>query len=322
MHIPDGFLSAPVAIGYGLVSLVAVAAACRSVRKHGEGRSTALLGVSAAFVFAAQLVNFPIGAGTSGHLVGATLAVALLGLPGALVVMTAVLLVQCLVFADGGVLALGANVFNMALVGCVVGYGCYLLACVGSPSATRRVAGAAFASWCSTVAAAASCAEQLALSGAARWPLLFHAMFGVHALIGLGEAVITALVLSTVLRFRPELLNGTRPGQRSQSPVRAGLGLSLGVAALLAPLACSAPDGLSRVAVGLGFRPLDGRALFAPFANYALPGLGSGWLSTVVVGCFGTLLLFGLCWLLALGLVPRSVRVGSGPRPMPVESSG
>jgi cobalt/nickel transport system permease protein len=121
MHLPDGFLSAPVAAGYGALSLLGVAGACYRLRAARQRGQQALLGVSAAFIFAAQMVSFPVAAGTSGHLVGAVLAVALLGLPSALVVMTSVLLVQCFVFGDGGVLALGANVFNMALVSCVVG---------------------------------------------------------------------------------------------------------------------------------------------------------------------------------------------------------
>ena len=121
MHIPDGFLSARVALGYAALSSLGIGLACYRLRVQRQHGASALLGVSAAFVFAAQLVNFPVAPGTSGHLVGSALAAVLLGLPGALVVMTAVIIMQCFVFADGGVFALGANVFNMGLVGCVVG---------------------------------------------------------------------------------------------------------------------------------------------------------------------------------------------------------
>lgn len=324
MHIPDGFLSAPVAAGYGALSLLGVGTACHRLRVARARNRQALLGVSAAFIFAAQMVAFPVAAGTSGHLVGAVLAVALLGLPSAIVVMTSVLLVQCFVFGDGGVLALGANVFNMALVSCAVGAGFYRLLGGRSPSPTRRIACVAFAAWCATVAAAASCAEQLAWSGAASWSLVLPTALGIHALIGIGEAVITALILATVLRVRPELLEpeATDPTRRG-SLARAGLGLAVAVVVLLAPLAYAAPDGLARVVERLGFQGREPGSLVAPLAEYRVPGLASGALTTILAGCAGTALLFGLCWLLALALVPRSRRAPEpSGAPVPVESSG
>lgn len=318
MHIPDGFLSARVALGYAALSALGVGAACYRLRAQRDRRASALLGVSAAFVFAAQMVNFPVAAGTSGHLVGSALVGALLGLPGALVVMTAVIIVQCFVLADGGVFALGANVFNMGLVGCVVGCCCYRLLCGAGPSLTRRVASVAFAGWCATVAGAVSCAGQLSLSGAARLSVVLPALLGVHALIGVGEAVISAVVVASVLRFRPELLeNGAGVGLGARSPaalVYAGLGLSVAVAALLAPLACAAPDGFSRVVQALGLRSSAHAPSLAPLAEYGL------------AGCLGTLLLFGLCWLLARALVPRPPRPPRATDPaeagVAVESSG
>ena len=325
MHIPDGFLSVRVALGYAALSSLGIGLACHRLRAQRERGASALLGVSAAFVFAAQMVNFPVAAGTSGHLVGSALSAALLGLPGALVAMTAVIVLQCLVFADGGVFALGANVFNMGLVGCGVGFCCYRLLCGGQPSPTRRVASVAFAGWCASVVSALSCAGQLSLSGVARLPVVLSAMLGVHALIGVGEAVISALVLASVLRFRPELLeNGGRAelSTRTQvSTVYAGLGLSLAVAALLAPLAYAAPDGLTRVTQALGLHESAPWSLIAPLSDSALPGIVSGVLATALVGCLGTLLLFGLCWLLARALVPRPPH-STEPSGEPVESSG
>jgi len=325
MHIPDGFLSARVAFGYAAVSALAVGAACYRLRAQRERGASALLGVSAAFVFAAQLVNFPVAVGTSGHLIGSALAGALLGLPAALLVMTAVIIVQCFVFADGGVFALGANVFNMALVGCVVGYCCYRLLCGAAPSPTRRVASVAFSGWCAAVAGAASCAAQLSLAGVVRLPVVLPAMLGVHGLIGVGEAVVSALVVASILRFRPELLEAgpsvapsARPGSVA---VAAGLGLSLAVAGVLAPLGYSAPDGLSRVLLALGLHPSVPSPLLASLAEYGLSGVVSGVLATLLAGCLGTLFLFGLCWLLALALVPRSPR-SSEPARVAVESSG
>jgi cobalt/nickel transport system permease protein len=168
------------------------------------------------------------------------------------------------------------------------------------------VAAVAFASWCATVAAAASCAEQLALSGTARGAVVFLAMLGVHALIGVGEAVITASIIASVLRFRPELLgDSAQPGgarARASSPVWAGLGLSLAIAVLLAPLASASPDGLAQVAQSLGLQG-HGRASLAESIGLLL---GKGLLVTVLAGCSGTLLLFGACWLLARALAPRA----------------
>jgi len=237
--------------------------------------------------------------------------------------VTAVIVMQCLVFADGGVLSLGANVFNMGLVGCVVGFCCYRLLCGSAPSPTRRVAAVAFAGWCATIAGAVSCAGQLSLSGAVRLPVVLPALVGVQALIGVGEAVVSSLVVASVLRFRPELLEN-RGALRAPAPaaaVYAGLGLSLAVAALLAPLAYSAPDGFSRVMQTLGLRASAASPLLAPFSGYGIPGVVPGVLASVLAGCLGSLLLFGLCWLLALALVPRSPR-SSEPSRVAVESSG
>lgn len=324
MHIPDGFLSARVALGYGVLSSLGLLAACHRLRTRGDRGASALLGVSAAFVFAAQMVNFPVAAGTSGHLTGGALVGALLGLPAALVVMTAVIVMQCFVLADGGVSALGANVFNMGLVGCVVSVCCYRLLCGGAPSPTRRVAAVAFAGWCATMASALSCAGQLSLSGAARLSVVLPAMLSVHCLVGVGEAVISALIIASVLRFRPELLErGERVelgAQRRSTAVYAGLGLSVAVAVLLAPIADAAPDGLSRVTLALGLHASE--SWLTPFTRYGLPSIISGMLATVIAGCLGTLLLFGLCWLLALALVPRPPRSPDSTRGVVIEPSG
>jgi cobalt/nickel transport system permease protein len=325
MHIPDGFLSARVALGYAALSSLGVGAACYRLRAQRERGASALLGVSAAFVFAAQLVNFPVVAGTSGHLIGSALSAALLGLPAALLVMTAVIIVQCFMLADGGVFALGANVFNMALVGCVVGGCCYRLLCGAAPSPTRRVASVAFSGWCAAVAGAASCAAQLSLSGVARLPIVLPAMLGVHALIGVGEAVLSALVVASILRFRPELLESDAPlvlgAQPRLATVYAGLGLSLAVAGVLAPLGCTAPDGLSSVLAVLGLRSSAPSPLLAPLTESGIPGVASGVFATLLAGCLGTLFLFGLCWLLAFSLMPRAPR-SSERAPVAVESSG
>jgi cobalt/nickel transport system permease protein len=234
---------------------------------------------------------------------------ALVGLPSAIVVMSSVLIVQCLVFGDGGLLALGANICNMALVSCIVGYSVYRLIGGRAPRARRRVAALAFAAWCSTVVGAASCAEELALSGAAPLHLVLTTMLGVHALIGLGEAAITALVLASVLRFHPEFLRGFEAdagsGWNARAKVSAGFGFSIVVVLLLSPMASASPDGLSRVAERLGLHARRSGAA-SPLDGYRIRGLDLGSINSAIAGACGTLLIFGLCWLLAVVLVPRA----------------
>lgn len=306
MHIPDGFLDLPTAATTGAFAAAGVGAALWQAKRTLPPRRVPLLGVTAAFVFAAQMLNFPVVAGTSGHLLGGVLAAALLGPSAAVIVMTSVLVLQCFLFQDGGASALGANVFNMAIVGTVGGYAVY--------AATRRLAGglrgvvlgAAFAGWCSTVLAALCCAGELALSGRVAWRVVFPAMGGIHMLIGVGEGVITALVLVAVARARPELLDAkaemTRPGQ----VLVLGLIAALGLALFVSPFACSWPDGLEKIAGKLGFEHFATRKpmLPAPMPDYELPGVKRIWV-TPLVGAIGTGTAFVLAWMLARMLVPR-----------------
>lgn len=317
MHIPDGFLSPRVAAAAAAVSITGLGFALRSVRLHLPPRRVPLLGLAAAFVFAAQMLNFPVAAGTSGHLLGAVLTAALLGPSAAVVVLSAVLLVQCFLFADGGVLALGANVFNMALVGGVGGYAVFGL--------VRRVAGglrgtvlaASFAAWCSIVLASIACAGQLAVSGAAPWTAVLPAMAGIHMLIGAGEAIITALVLVAVGRLRPELLARSpgSAGSRYAEFAVYGTLLALGLALFVAPAASSWPDGLERVAATLGFenRAAEAPALAVPFGDYQIPGIGSTAGATAAAGFVGTIAAFALAALLARSLVPKQASRTSPP---------
>jgi cobalt/nickel transport system permease protein len=181
-------------------------AAARAGRTLGD-RQTPLLGMTAAFLFAAQMLNFPVAGGTSGHFMGAVLAALLLGPLNACLVMAVVLAIQALVFSDGGVTALGSNLFNMGLVG---GFGGWLVF-AGVRAALPRARGvflaaAGLGAWVSVVAAASACAVELALSGTSPLAVVLPAMAGIHAVIGLGEALITVTVLSTVLAVRPDLV--------------------------------------------------------------------------------------------------------------------
>jgi cobalt/nickel transport system permease protein len=310
MHIPDGFLDAKAAIATGALAAGGLGAALQQVRRQLPRRKIPLLGLAAAFVFAAQMLNFPIAGGTSGHLVGSVLTGVLLGPGAAVVVLASVLIVQCLLFADGGLTALGANIFNMGLVGGVGGY--WIFRAVRAMFAGTRglVMGAAFAAWCGTVVAAIFCAGELALSGTAVWPLAFPAMATVHMLIGLGEALITALVLVAITRTRPDLLEpqiGDYTGARYGSFLVFGLLISLGLVLFVAPFACSWPDGLDKVSQALGFesRAASHPVLDSPIPGYHLPGISSAPLATSLAGAIGTIVVFCLAFLLARWLVPN-----------------
>jgi cobalt/nickel transport system permease protein len=208
MHIPDGFVSAPVNAGAFVISAaVCSVAVTRASRTLGE-RQVPLLGMTAAFIFAAQMLNFPVLAGTSGHFLGGVLAAVLLGPLNACLILALVLLVQCLLFSDGGLTALGSNVFNMGIVGGIGGYGVFRLALTLLPK-TRAgfMAAVGVASWVSIVAAATSCALELTASGTSPLALALPAMVAVHAVIGVGEAFITCATVSVVLAARPDLVS-------------------------------------------------------------------------------------------------------------------
>jgi cobalt/nickel transport system permease protein len=310
MHIPDGFLDPKTAVAAGLVTIGALAVALPRVQRHLPPAKVPLLGLTAAFVFAAQMLNFPVGGGTSGHLVGRALAPALLGPAAAVVVLTAVLVTQCFLFADGGVTALGANALNMAVLAPVVSGIVMTVARRHLPGARGMVLGAAFAGWASVVIASLCCAGQLALSGTAPWSTTLPAMALVHMVIGAGEGLITALVLAPLLRARPELLD--RSDVRATTS-RSGAWLLFGIAAFglalfVAPFASPLPDGLEHVAEALGFadRAHADPAVAAPLPDYVLPGLASPGLATAVAGAIGTAAALLLSWLIARALVPHA----------------
>lgn len=204
MHIPDGFLNVETWATLAGVSAAAVGWAARRTDERMDEKSVPMMGVMAAFVFAAQMINFPVAGGTSGHFMGAALAAILLGPSSGLLIMTTILIVQCLLFQDGGLTALGANIFNMGLIGAVGGYYLYEL---GRRLWRNRGPGPAFlGAWLSVVLAAFACAVELAVSGTVPFAAVLPAMVGVHALIGVGEGLITAAVLGFLSQVRPDLL--------------------------------------------------------------------------------------------------------------------
>jgi cobalt/nickel transport system permease protein len=307
MHLPDGFIDGKTAVTTAALSAVGVSLALRQVKAQLPAGKIPLLGLAAAFLFAAQMLNFPVVGGTSGHLVGGVLAAALLGPSAAVVVVTTVLIVQCFLFADGGVLALGANIFNMALVDSVAGFAIYRAVCRWLPGPRGRVTAIAFAGWCATVLASITCAGQLAWSGTVPWATGFRAMAGVHMLIGVGEGLISALVLTAISRARPELLaeTGSEAPRRWTEWAGYGLLLALGMAVFIAPFACAWPDGLESVVARLGLGHHGMQPLFfAPAADYRVPGIDRAGTATALAGAFGTVIVFALAWVLGRFLVP------------------
>ncbi|MBW8484178.1 energy-coupling factor ABC transporter permease [Actinomadura parmotrematis] len=213
MHVPDGFIDAPVSIAAGAVAVAGVAVALRGARRELDDRTAPLAGLTAAFIFAAQMLNFPVASGTSGHLLGGTLAAILVGPYTGVLCVSVVLLVQGLLFADGGLTALGVNIINMALVTVLVGYGVFRLLLRVLPRSRASVTAASFAAALVSVPAAAVAFTLIyAIGGTADVSVgkVAAAMVGVHVLIGIGEAVITAITVSSVLAVRPDLVHGAR----------------------------------------------------------------------------------------------------------------
>ena len=213
MHVPDGFLDAPTSIATAGVAAVAVTIALRGARREVDDRIAPLAGLVATFVFATQMLNVPVAGGTSGHLMGGALAAVLVGPYTGLLCLTVVLAVQSLLFADGGITALGTNVVLMGVVTVVVGYLVFRAVQLVLPKRLSMVApAAALGALVSVVLAAATFVGLYVVGGAVPIPLdtLLTAMVGVHVLIGIGEAVITFLVVASIVAVRPDLVHGAR----------------------------------------------------------------------------------------------------------------
>jgi cobalt/nickel transport system permease protein len=217
MHIPDGFLNAATLATTGAVSAGGISVAVRQVNHTLREKQVPLMGVLAAFIFAAQMLNFPVVGGTSGHVIGAALAAILLGPWAATLIMACVLIAQSLMFQDGGLLALGANIFNMGLVAVFSSYLTYRLGTgiFGEGRRTRLVSGFA-AAWVSVVLAAVAASLELAISGASPLHIVLPAMAGIHTLIGVGEGLVTVAALGLVLVARADLWKVRKP-RRSEA---------------------------------------------------------------------------------------------------------
>jgi cobalt/nickel transport system permease protein len=300
LHIPDGFLTVPVAVAGWLLTVLFIALALRQTREQFDERRIPLMGVMAAFIFAAQAINFPVFGGTSGHLLGGALAAIVLGPWAAVLVMAAVIGLQGLLFQDGGLLVMGWNIMNMGVLTVFTGAAVYRAACkLLAEERSRLIIGGAAGAWLSVMAAAVATSLELAASGTSPLNIVLPAMLAVHALIGVGEAIITVGALLLINSTRPDLLRqGTEAaGQKSSVWVGAGLVIAL-VVAFFSFAASGDPDGLERVAEDQGFLGTALDPLYNVLPDYAIPFVENETAAGIIAVLAGTLVIFGLVWLI------------------------
>ncbi|WP_280890193.1 energy-coupling factor ABC transporter permease [Streptomyces sp. LBL] len=317
MHVPDGFINAPVSAATGVVAAGAVAVSLRGARRELDERTAPLAGLVAAFIFAVQMLNFPVAAGTSGHLLGGGLAAILVGPYTGVLCVSVVLLMQSILFADGGLTALGVNVTDMAIVTTVVAYAVFRGLVKVLPRTRRSVTVASFVAALLSVPAAALAFTLLyAVGGTTEVAIgkVATAMIGVHVLIGIGEAAITALTVGAVIAVRPDLVYGARGLQQKLKlrvngelvdvpdaqpvPVAArshrkvwitGLAASLVLAGFVSFYASSHPDGLEKVAAdkGIDQRTKEHATADSPLADYGVRDIEDARLSSGLAGVIG-----------------------------------
>lgn len=290
MHIPDGFLSTPVWAAAGAVSLPSIALLARQANPQAEHHRIPLMGVMGAFVFAAQMINFPVGAGTSGHIVGAALLAVTLGPAAACIVMTAILAVQALLFQDGGVLALGANVFNMALAGVFAGYLPYHY----WDNTPYRRAAIFLGGFLSVFTSACLAMTQLVISGATMPQAILAGSLGLFLISALIEGGITLAVSDAIERLNRQWIRPASP-----KPANSALGLLLIAALLLASigalLASALPDGLEKLSEDIGIAG-KARAIFqTPLADYEAAFLTNPALRKAAPGVLGLAAVYAVC---------------------------
>jgi cobalt/nickel transport system permease protein len=300
MHIPDGFLSAPVSLVLWVLSLIVIAYALRRANKDLGEKQVPVMGVLAAAIFAGQMLNFAVAGGTSGHLLGAAIATILLGPWAAVLVMTTVVGVQALIFQDGGLLAMGGNLFNMAVIGVFVAYFVYrTVQRVSGGQKWGVFVGGVLAAWSSIFIASLAAALQLALSGTSPANLSVPAMGGIHAIIGIGEALITLGALAFLYATRRDLLKIDGAQAKNGSLVWVG-GLAIAILlAVASPLASSHPDGLEWVAEQQGFSTAAQANPYNIIPDYVLPGVPDEALATILAGIIGVLVVFAVALLIA-----------------------
>ncbi|MFF1783521.1 energy-coupling factor ABC transporter permease [Streptomyces virginiae] len=319
MHVPDGFINAPVSVAAGVVAAAAVAVSLRGARRELDERTAPLAGLVAAFIFAVQMLNFPVAAGTSGHLLGGALAAILVGPYTGVLCVSVVLLMQGILFADGGLTALGVNITVMGVVTVVVAHAIFRGLLRILPSTRRSVTVAAFTgALLSVPAAAAAFTAVYAIGGTTDVPIgkVITAMVGVHVLIGIGEAAITAATVGAVIAVRPDLVHGARglttrlklrvDGALVDAPAAAaapapavagstrkvwvtGLVTALVLAGFVSFYASASPDGLEKVAAdkGIDEKVEEHAAANSPLADYGVKDVDDARLSGGLAGVIG-----------------------------------
>ncbi len=314
MHISDGFLNIPVSLAGWVLTIVVVGLALRRMGQTMDERQAPLMGVLAAFVFAAQMINFPVAGGTSGHLIGGMLVAALIGPWAAVIVMTCVVGVQALIFQDGGLVVMGFNIFNMGILAPFVGYAVYrgldqtighrVNQTMGLNPLFRRfmpkiiaqrnpaMFGLFLGAWASVEIGALATALEIAASGTSDFEIAVPAMLGIHALIGIGEALITVAAIGFIRQARPDLVqhagSARRPGWMA-----AGLVLAL-IVVVFSPLASRHPDGLERVAEDHDFIDAATGPIFEILPDYTIPAIDNAAMTTILAGMVGVLIVAGV----------------------------
>lgn len=295
MHIPDGFLNIPVsAIGWIFLILL-LSYSLRQTQKQLGERQIPLMGILAAFVFSAQMINFPVAGGTAGHLLGATLVAILLGPWAAILVMTSVIGVQSLLFQDGGLLALGFNIINMGSISAFVGYVAYssIMKLMGQTQ-TAQLVGAGIGAWLGVVSASIATSLELAASGTSPLIIVLPAMVSVHIVIGIGEALVTIAAVSFVRQTRPDLIGETSQiTAKGSGWIVVGLVIAM-VLTFVSPLADSNPDGLERVALDHDFIDKAETSVYEVMPDYTIPFIQSEILTTIAAGIIGVLIVSGV----------------------------
>lgn len=309
MHAPDGFLNAGTALATGTLSFGIVGMGLRQAKAQLEDKAIPLAGITAAFIFAAQMFNFPVAGGTTGHLIGGALAAILLGPSVGAIVLTIVVVVQAFAFADGGLTALGYNVLNMAIVPTYGGYAAFRMFRRMFPKTGSGVIGASgLAAWASVVMGAMAFSVEWLFGASApiAFDQVFLAMVGVHLLIGIGEGVMTALTVGAVMSTRPDLVYGAADLDHGQMRDRrrvgtrafvvGGLLVALVFAVGISQFTSGGPDGLESVAADTGFdTSAEDHALAdGIFADYAMEGITNESLSLAIAGAVGVILILAV----------------------------
>lgn len=300
MHIPDGFLSVPVSVVFWVISIIFILTALAQVNRALGEREVPVMGVLAAAIFAGQMLNFTVAGGTSGHLMGAALAAILLGPWAAVLVLTAVVSVQAIIFQDGGLVVLGSNLFNMAIIGPFVAHFIYrIFQRLAKGEKWGIFVGGFVSAWSSIVVAALAVALQLSFSGTSPANISVPTMGGIHMLIGIGEGLITIGALSLIYAARRDLLKIGGPQPASNRWVWVGgLGLTL-LLAVLSPLASAYPDGLEWVAEQAGFIDSANAAPYQVIPDYVVPGITNEAAATIAAGVIGAIIVLGVTLILA-----------------------